>query len=187
MRKAQAVEVADGILRERLEPLPSTTVSTTVRLPVDVAAYLGQLIENGQARDRTDAIVRCIRRHQETQSGTADLTRIEAAQRATADQVAGLTTMLQAVQDEVSLSGTRAAGGIEELLRNVQMLMALRLYGDGEQQSSTGSSGGQNPLLPVTLMPTHTPASPPAPAPAPAQPLPASPPQPAREALRNKP
>jgi hypothetical protein len=80
MRKAASGEQADAALHERVQPLASPTVSTTVRLPVELSEYLASLIESGQARDKTDAITRCIRRHQDTQAGVSDLGRVEAGQ-----------------------------------------------------------------------------------------------------------
>lgn len=164
MRKTASRAEAGAVLRERVDPLASASVSTTVRLPVELAEYLGELVASGQARDKTDAVVRCIRRHQETQTGVSDLGRLEAGQAELMARLGEVTDQLQGLRDDLVLVGSRSGDGLAGLQRSIAALLAAGLYGDPGGVVEAGSGGGAAPTLPVTLMSQAAPASSAAPA-----------------------
>jgi hypothetical protein len=160
MRKTGAGNVFDGVLRDRLMPLPSSAVSTTVRLPLELVSYLGGMVAGGDAKDKTDAVIRCIRRHQETQPGVDEPLRLEAGQAELAQLLAGLAGQLQDMRDDIVLAGSKTSDGIAGVQQNLQVLLAMRLYG-AEPTPPTGGAGGgsMSPALPVTLMSGKEPAA----------------------------
>lgn len=162
MRMTASRAEAGAVLRQRVDPLAAASVSTTVRLPVELAQYLGELVASGQARDKTDAVVRCIRRHQETQAGASDLGRLAAGQAELMARLGEVTDQLQGMRDDLVLVGSRSGDGLAGLQRSIAALLAAGLYGDPDGGVETGSSGAVAPTLPVTLMSQATPASSPA-------------------------
>lgn len=167
MRKTATGSQADAVLRERVEPLASATVSTTVRLPVELTDYVAELVATGQAKDKTDAVIRCIRRHQETQAGMSDLGRLEAGQADLAEQLEGLVGQLQGLRDDLVLVGSQTSGGLEGMQQTLAGLLTARLYG-GDDEALEEGGGSMSPDLPVTLMAAKAPS----PAPAPRRPRP---------------
>jgi Arc/MetJ-type ribon-helix-helix transcriptional regulator len=174
MRKTTSGGQAGAVLHERVQPLASPTVSTTVRLPVELAEYLASLVESGQARDKTDAITRCIRRHQETQAGVSDLGRVEAGQADLASRLDDVASQLQGLRDDLVLASSQTRGGLVNAQQTLAGLFAARLYDAPEEQGQAGGGGSLPPVaptLPVTLMSTRAAAPAPvqraAPAPAP--------------------
>lgn len=164
MRKTSNKAQVGGGLRARVDPLAAASVSTTVRLPVPLAHYLAEMVSSGEAKDKTDAVVRCIRRHQETQAGVSDLGRLEAGQAELMARLGDVTDQLQGMRDDLVLVGSRSGDGLASLQQSIAALLSAGLYGDPGGGQETGSGGGPSaPTLPVMLMSQASPASTPAP------------------------
>ena len=155
MSKTVSRPEASAVLRERVEPLAAASVSTTVRLPVELAEYIVQMVASGQARDKTDAIVRCIRRHQQTQAGVSHLGRLEAGQAELMNRLGEVTDQLQGMRDDLLLVSSRSSDGLAGLQQSIAALLAAGLYGQVESSPANpagGTSGGPAAALPVKLM-----------------------------------
>ncbi|WP_423600926.1 hypothetical protein [Roseateles sp. MS654] len=138
-----------------MDPLAAPSVSTTVRLPVELAEYLGRLVASGQARDKTDAVVRCIRRHQVTQAGVSDLGRLEAGQADLMARLGEVTDQLQGMRDDLVMVSSRSGDGLAGLQQSIAALLSAGLYAQAESgppEAAGETGGGPAVLLPVKLM-----------------------------------
>lgn len=151
MRKTASGDQVDAVLRERVEPLAAASVSTTVRLPVELANYVTEMVASGEARDKTDAIARCIRRHKEAQAGVSGVGRLEVGQAELSARLDDVAHQLQGLRDDLVMVGSRSSDGLAGLQQALVGLLAARLYGSDEQVGADGG-GSMGTALPVKLM-----------------------------------
>ena len=152
MRKTTASAKVGGVIKERLAPLPAASVSVTLRLPPELVSYVDQLVISEQARDRTEAIKACIRRHQVAEPGVVRIQGIELAQRDLAGEVADLVSTVSNLSDDVLLLGEKSMQRLDAMGSELRLLIAVGLYGrEGEDEQGLGGAGHRAPVPSKTL------------------------------------
>ncbi|WP_292452026.1 hypothetical protein [Methylibium sp.] len=159
MRKTTAVAHVGGMIKERLAPLPAASVSVTLRLPPELVSYVDQLVSSDQARDRTEAIKGCIRRHQQAEPGLVRVQCIELTQRELTAEVAGLVSTVSNLSDDVVLLGEKSMQHLDAMRSELRLLIAVGLYGrEGEEEQGLAGGGHRSTVPAVAL--TSRPAPP---------------------------
>lgn len=152
MRKTTAAAHVGGVIKERLAPLPAASVSVTLRLPPELVSYVDQLVSSDQARDRTEAIKACIRRHREAEPGVVRIQGIELTQRDLAAEVADLVSTVSNLSDDVVLLGEKSMQRLDAMGSELRILIAVGLYGrEVEEEQGLGGAGHRAPVPPMAL------------------------------------
>lgn len=151
MRKTEKHGKVSKVVREPNAPLLPASASVTFRLPPDLVEYLAQMVDTRIAKDRTDALIGCIRRHRESKAGVNALHGIQNQQEDLAEKVAGLSTLVGSLSDDVVLLADRYVSTLDALQRDVKLLIGLQVYGAEATPTCPAAE-----KLPVVLIPART-------------------------------
>lgn len=129
MRKTTGLTETSEIIKSGLLSLPPVSTSVTVRIPNDLVMYMNALIEDGDAKDKTEALIQCIRRHRETRAGILDLRAMGDAQRDLAAQVQGLSDAIKDLGDDAKTQAVMTQKDFGVIKHNVNVLIQTTLGG----------------------------------------------------------